>query len=218
MQKMEADQFISKQIIKPSSPTPQNLRPFKMSFIDQLCPIMHIPILLFYPNTEKDHVAHQDRLERLKTSLSKTLTHFYPMAGRVSKDNQIIEFDDEGVEFCETRVDGFLSDIFKQPDADFLHQLEPVQDAHLESVFLLKVQVNLFKCGGMVIGVSSSHKITDGSTMGLFIKAWSCNANGCFNESMLPKYILEPYFPSMEFLKNPPPFAGRKSSNTVQRR
>ncbi|XP_028754259.1 vinorine synthase-like [Neltuma alba] len=207
-------EFVSKQIIKPSSPTPQNLIIYQLSFIDQIAPIFHTRMLFFYPNIENQFA--NDGCERLKTSLSETLTHFYPLAGRV-KYNKVIECNDEGVEFCETRVHGFLSDTLKQPDADFVHHFVPVDDAHLGSGFLMKVQVNLFDCGGLAIGVSFSHKIADASTIGSFIKACSCTAVGCMTESMLPKYVMESHFPSMEFSNDLPPLEF-KPSNCITRR
>ncbi|XP_028804912.1 deacetylvindoline O-acetyltransferase-like [Neltuma alba] len=207
-------ELVSKQIIKPSSPTPKNLRTYKLSFIDQLALMLHTRMLFFYPNIENKFA--NDGRERLKTSLSETLTHFYPFAGRV-KDNKVIECNDEGVEFCETRVHGFLSYILKQPDADFVHQFVPVDDTHLGSGFLMKVQVNLFDCGGLAIDVSFSHKIADASTIDSFIKAWSCTAIGCMTESMLPKYVMESHFPSMEFSNDLPPLEF-KPSNCITRR
>ncbi|XP_028754272.1 vinorine synthase-like [Neltuma alba] len=210
-------EFVSKQIVKPSSPTPQSLRTFKLSFIDQLAPVMHTRILFSYPNVENDGVANHDRFESLKKSLSETLTHFYPLAGRV-KDNKVIECNDEGVEFCETRVHSFLSDILKQPDADVVHQFVPVDDAHLGSGFLMKVQVNLFDCRGLAIGVSFSHKIADASTIGSFIRAWSFAAVGCITESMLPKYILGSlYHPSIDFPTVLPPVEFRHFDYTTRR-
>ncbi|KAI9095017.1 hypothetical protein K1719_026481 [Acacia pycnantha] len=198
-------EFVSKQIIKPSSPTPENLRTFKLSFLDQFAVPIYTRILFFYPNIENHHVPNQDKFERLKTSLSETLTHFYPLAGRV-KDSKIIECNDEGAEFCETRAHGFLSDILKQPDADLVPQFVPVDLFDLGSGFLLKVQVNLFDCGSLAIGVSFSHKIADASTIGSFMKAWSCTAVGSMTESMLPKYVLGSLYPSTKFSNDLPPF------------
>ncbi|XP_028751765.1 vinorine synthase-like [Neltuma alba] len=185
-------ELVSKQIIKPSSPTPQNLGIYKLSFIDQITPIFHTRMLFFYPNIENKFA--NDGIERLKTSLSVTLTHFCPLAGRV-KDNKVIECNDKGVEFCETRVrvHGFLSEILKQPDPDIVHQFVPVNDAHLGS------------------------GIADASTIGSFIKAWSCTAIGCMAESMLPKYVMESHFPSMEFSNDLPPLE-LKTSNCITRR
>ncbi|KAI9095056.1 hypothetical protein K1719_026520 [Acacia pycnantha] len=171
----------------------------------KFAPPIYTRVLFFYPNIENDHVPNQDRFERLKTSLSETLTHFYPLAGRV-KDSKIIECNDEGAEFCETRAHGFLSDILKQPDADLVPQFVPVDLCDLGSGVLLKVQVNLFGCGSLAIGVSFSHKFADASTIGSFMKAWSCTAVGCMTESMLPKYVLGSLYPSTEFSNDLPPF------------
>lgn len=46
--KMEV-QIISKQNVKPSSPTPSPLRNFKLFLLDQLATAPYAPILLFYP-------------------------------------------------------------------------------------------------------------------------------------------------------------------------
>ncbi|KAK4278474.1 hypothetical protein QN277_016315 [Acacia crassicarpa] len=213
-QKMKVE-LVSKQTIKPSSPTPPNLRIYKLSFLDQGAPIYHTQMLLFYPNIENNF--SNDGCERLKTSLSETLTYFYPLAGRV-KENKVIECNDEGVEFCEARVYGFVSDVLKQPNADLGHHFLPVDDAHLGSGFLVKVQINLFDCGGLAIGVSFSHKIADASTIGSFIKAWSCTAIGCMTESMLPKYVMESHFPSMEFSKDLPPLEIKPVLSCITRR
>ncbi|XP_054806265.1 stemmadenine O-acetyltransferase-like [Prosopis cineraria] len=200
-------EFVSRQIIKPSSPTPQSHATFKLYYKDQMnIDGMYTTILLFYPNIdqcEANKVSHHHKIaeewcERLKTSLSETLTYFYPLAGRI-KDNAIIECKDQGVEFCKARVHGFLEDILKQPNNESMKQFMPGDDAGLGSGFLLKVQVNLFDCGGMVIGVSVSHKIADASTIVSFIKAWSCTAFGCMTAAMLPKYnIFRSFYASMD--------------------
>ncbi|XP_054793844.1 stemmadenine O-acetyltransferase-like [Prosopis cineraria] len=200
-------EFVSKQIIKPSSPTPQNQETFKLCYKDQInTDGMFTAILLFYLNTDDqcqgNNVSHHhhkvadERCERLKISLSETLTYFYPLAGRI-KDNAIIECKDQGVEFCKACVHGcFLEDILKQPKNDSIQQFVPDED---DAGFLLKVQVNLFDCGGLVIGVSVSHKIADASTIVSFIKAWACVAFGCMTESMLPKYnTLGSFYASMD--------------------
>ncbi|XP_028804859.1 BAHD acyltransferase At5g47980-like [Neltuma alba] len=184
--------------------------------MDQIALSSHTRLLFLYHNIGNEVTIH-DKFERLKTSLSQTLTHFYPFAGRF-KDNKVIECNDEGVEFRETRVHGFLSDILKQPDTDLLHQFVPAYDAHLLSEFLMKVQANIFHCGGLAICVSLSHKIADASTMGSFIKAWSCTAVGCMTESMLPKYILGSLFPSIDSPIVLPTFELRRHLNFITRR
>ena len=73
-------EIISKEIIKPSSPTPHHLRKFKLSFLDQLPPLFHFPIIWFYDNKKFVDVEPFERSRLLKESLAETLTHFYPLA------------------------------------------------------------------------------------------------------------------------------------------
>ncbi|KAE8123967.1 hypothetical protein FH972_018880 [Carpinus fangiana] len=57
-------EIISKEIIKPSSPTlPHDLRNLKGSFLDQLAPTTYIPIILFYqPKSGHDFDQPKNRL------------------------------------------------------------------------------------------------------------------------------------------------------------
>ncbi|WMV12612.1 hypothetical protein MTR67_005997 [Solanum verrucosum] len=43
----------------------------------------------------------------------------------------------------------------------------------LPSSLLLRVQVNIFNCGGLVIGINISHILADGFTLGSFVKEWA---------------------------------------------
>ncbi|KAI9095027.1 hypothetical protein K1719_026491 [Acacia pycnantha] len=179
-QKMKVE-LVSKQTIKPYSPTPQNLRIYKLSFIDQIAPIFHTRMLFSYPNIENT-------------------------------------FSNDGCRVLRGSCPWLHLRHLKQPDADLGHPFVPVDDAHLGSGFLVKVQVNLFDCGGLAIGMSFSHKIADASTIGSFIKAWSCTAIGCMTESMLPKYVMESHFPSMEFSEDLPPLEFKPALNCITRR
>ncbi|KAK3038843.1 hypothetical protein RJ639_028565 [Escallonia herrerae] len=69
-------QVISNENVKPSSPTPHNLRTYKLSFLDQLIPAPYAPLVLFYPNLDgAGPLQILERLVVLKQSL------FYPLAG-----------------------------------------------------------------------------------------------------------------------------------------
>ena len=46
------------------------------------------------------------RINRLETSLSDTLSRFYPLAGRYVKDSEWVDYNDEGVEYFEAKVEG----------------------------------------------------------------------------------------------------------------
>ncbi|KAK9108382.1 hypothetical protein Syun_024393 [Stephania yunnanensis] len=45
-------EIISRDTIKPTSPTPSHLKTYSLSFLDQLAPPIFVPILLFYTNTK----------------------------------------------------------------------------------------------------------------------------------------------------------------------
>ncbi|KAK9006814.1 hypothetical protein V6N11_019145 [Hibiscus sabdariffa] len=73
-------QITSKQIIKPSSSELHLLKPFKLSFSDQLGISMYSPGILFYAKPSDSNIDGSQFLDRLKQSLSKALTQFYPVA------------------------------------------------------------------------------------------------------------------------------------------
>ncbi|XVF49688.1 hypothetical protein PTKIN_Ptkin04bG0033200 [Pterospermum kingtungense] len=115
-------QFISRETIKPSSPTPHHLRTHKLSLLDQQAPPVYVPILLFYSPTTDISPTKKSCL--LKNSLSKTLTYFYPFAGRI-KDCYTIDCNDEGATYIEAQIDSDMSVVLKEPGIDLLLQLLP---------------------------------------------------------------------------------------------
>ncbi|CAL9016673.1 unnamed protein product [Prunus brigantina] len=202
-------EIIQRQTVKPSSPTPHHLRNYKLSTLDQIAPQTYIPILLFYPNaadaTSNNVMATNERCQHLMQSLAKTLTHFYPSAGRI-KGDAMIECNDDGAEFVEARVKCSLSEIFEHPDAVMLRRFLPVEPESREAGTgtLLLVQVNLFECGGMAIGFSISHKFGDAATLSTFINCWTAAAHDQSNMSMLPKFGAASLFSPLNFSNSEP--------------
>ncbi|XP_038686646.1 stemmadenine O-acetyltransferase-like [Tripterygium wilfordii] len=169
-------EIVSKETIKPSSPTPSNLTNFQLSLLDQFFPATYIHSILFYPvkNDTNQHVDVKKRCQDLKTSLSKTLTMYYPFAGRI-KDHISIDCNDEGATFIETRVNCHLSDVLRNPNFDQFKEFQPLEvelPAATGTCTLLFVQTNFFECGGMAIGVRLVHKIADATTFMTFMKIW----------------------------------------------
>ncbi|PON86726.1 Transferase [Trema orientale] len=165
-------EILSRNYIKPLSPTPPNNRILGFSLLDQAIPPMYTTIIFFYSN---DNSTGDSSSQYLQKSLSKTLVHFYPFAGRV-RDNTHIECNDQGAYFIEARIDFPLSDILEQPDPSLLGQFLPTSDpkflelAATDVVSL--VQLTEFSCGGIGIGVCASHKIADMSSLCAFVKSW----------------------------------------------
>ncbi|VVA34485.1 PREDICTED: vinorine synthase [Prunus dulcis] len=194
-------EIIQRQTVKPSSPTPHHLRNYKLSILDQMAHQTYIPILLFYPNaadaTSNNVMATNER--------SKTLTHFYPLAGRI-KGDAAIECNDDGAEFVEAPVKCSLLEIFEHPDAEMLRQFLPVEPESREggTGTLLLVQVNLFECGGMSIGFSVSHKFGGATTLSTFINCWTAAAHDQSNMLMLPKFGAASLFSPLNFSNSEP--------------
>ncbi|KAJ8645025.1 hypothetical protein MRB53_006773 [Persea americana] len=183
---MEKVEVISKELIKPSSPTPPHLRSFKLSLLDQLAPPIYIPMIFFYTGKDGDNLQQSYQVAKsLKASLSKTLAIFYPLAGRI-KDDDTIDCNDEGAEILDARVKIQLFEFLKKPHVEVLDQLVPgdilCTRSGAEDV-PLAIQVNSFECGGVAIGVLLSHKIVDAAAMVEFISKWAATARGTNEEA-----------------------------------
>nr|GMD23097.1 vinorine synthase-like [Ipomoea batatas] len=172
-----------REIIKPSSPTPKNLRTYNFSIVDQLSANVKVPYVRFY-DAPGGSRTYNGVIEELKKSLSQTLSLMYPLAGRIKDDRLSIDCNDEGVEFIEGEVAQSLSSFLENPDFEMIRQMvpcnpftgafEPNPDARV-----LVIQVNRFSCGGMSIGLIISHAIGDGVSITVFADAWARINRGC---------------------------------------
>ncbi|GLT43609.1 hypothetical protein SLA2020_175480 [Shorea laevis] len=198
--------------IRPARDTPA--KRLWMSRLDlRTMPRNHVPALFFYkPNGSPDFFQAQV----LKEALSNVLVPFYPMAGRLGRDESgriEIICNAEGVLFIEAEADGVLDDLRDFAPSPQLQQLVPKVDywGDISSYPLLLIQVTTFKCGGISLGLCSHHSLADGSSGFHFINSWSEMARG-HSLSILPfidRTILQslmlpaPTFHHIEF--DPPP-------------
>ncbi|XP_050206876.1 stemmadenine O-acetyltransferase-like [Mercurialis annua] len=192
--------FIQRETIRPSSPTPENRKILNLSLLDQLLPNTYTPLLLFYPANDGDHLDRHEKLEKLKKSLSDTLTHFYPFAGRL-KDNTSIDCNDQGAEFIEARIDFPLSEFFRNPDIPMLNCLLPAAAENPEAAAgnLLIVQATFFDCSGLAVGICISHKMTDAATLSTFTECWSATAHTGSSRTVTPPMFMgSSIFPHMD--------------------
>ncbi|KAF7120188.1 hypothetical protein RHSIM_Rhsim13G0210100 [Rhododendron simsii] len=184
MVKME---IISKESIKPSSPTPDNLRTFGLCLFDQFFPpFFSIPLIFYYSHESTSHVEQADISSLLKRSLSDALSLYYPFAGRM-KDASSVHCDDQGVDFLEARVDTRLSEAVELPKVELLNHEEG-------GGVLLAIQLNYFECGGIAIGMSICHTVADGCALSMFVKAWAAMARGDAN-MVAPSFATSSLFP-----------------------
>ncbi|KAB2090733.1 hypothetical protein ES319_A03G142100v1 [Gossypium barbadense] len=192
--KLEVE-VICKEMIKPSSPTPQQLRHYQLSLLDQQINSVYNHLVLFYPtktNVQTHNINILD-LHHFKLSVSQALTHFYPLAGRI-KGNSFVDCNDEGIPFNEAHVKCQLSDLLHDPVPDELNKLYPfpLDDA---KVLPMGIQLNTFDCGGIGIALCISHKIGDALSYFTFLNTWAAIARGDTKNVVLPEFVSAKLFP-----------------------
>ncbi|KAD2393086.1 hypothetical protein R6Q59_012822 [Mikania micrantha] len=175
------DTIITRETIKPSSPTPSHLLTYNLSEMDLLSPKLFIPVVLFYRPNNGDNA--EDKAIMLKKSLSQSLTRYCPFAGRLpSPASPYVDCNDEGVLFLEarndTQLDSFQRMISSQ-DHQALDQLfadDMVNFSNTTSTNLVAVKLTHFACGGLALAISLAHVIGDGCTLGSFLSHWASMA------------------------------------------
>ncbi|XP_030479117.1 stemmadenine O-acetyltransferase-like [Cannabis sativa] len=215
MMNIEVEQ-ISNELIKPSYPTPKNLGRYKLSLLDQSSPKFYDPLLFYYKMKSTTTIIPAIILKR---SLSTILTHYYPLAGRLEKHGQFINCNDEGVLFVEAQAKGQLSQVMSNPIAQELNMFCPLISRHDEGdnvhQILFGVQLNMFECGGIVVGISFSDKIADALSWMRFIKTWAMMARAG-TTTMLPK-SLRPEFVSAALFPPKPLSLKKRETDTMKK-
>ncbi|KAL7240608.1 hypothetical protein ACSBR2_006298 [Camellia fascicularis] len=184
-------QYISECFIKPkSSPeeketkqpiylTPWDLTMLSVHYIQK-------GLLFVKPSSMNDQEnTVQVLLERLKESLSLTLDHFYPLAGRLATSKQenpphysiyIDNGNSPGAKFIHATVNLTVSDILSPVDVPlvvqsfFDHDRAINHDGHTLS--LLSIQLTEL-VDGIFIGCSINHVVVDGTSYWHFFNTWS---------------------------------------------
>ncbi|KAE8731422.1 U-box domain-containing protein 15-like [Hibiscus syriacus] len=196
-------EIVSKELIKPTSPTPHHLRTHMLSFLDQFLPPIYVPMVLFYTNQEAsissaDIIANNSRRAQfLKQSLSETLTLFYPFAGRI-KDHLSIDCNDEGAYCVEARVNCSLCEFLELTDSSNVPLLLPAESSWTTPSAggcVAMIQVTTFSCGGIVIGACISHMIADGTAVTTFLRSWAAMSRNSGEETAYPNFDASCVFP-----------------------
>ncbi|XP_027152601.1 vinorine synthase-like [Coffea eugenioides] len=189
-------QVISRCTIKPSSPTPDHLQHYPLSFLDQINPPVFMPLVLFYPSDQNHLITSTPgpgKLNQLKKSLSEALTRFYPLAGRLI-DNTYVDCNDEGIPYVEARASCRLSDFLDNPIPGELNKFLPFDLDDVKDIGMV-IQVTLFECGGVAVGVAISHKIADATSLFLFVTSWATISRRDSHETRSPIFESAAIFP-----------------------
>lgn len=176
--KLEVE-VISKEFVKPSSPTPENLRRYKFSFLDQVTADVYNPMVYFYEALDSGPNFNAVEIKnRLKNSLSHVLSSYYPLAGRHHNDaDSFIDCNDDGVPFLEARVKSNLYDVVRHSSPADLNDLLPFQLDQLNEISM-GVQFNVFEFGGIALAICVSHKIADALSFFSVVNGWAVAARG----------------------------------------
>ncbi|MFS7985263.1 putative salutaridinol 7-O-acetyltransferase [Helianthus anomalus] len=192
-QRRKLHTIISREMIKPLSPTPSLHHTYNLSQLDLCSTHVYMPLILYYPNNEICSLTPNDKAHKIKKSLSQSLTRYYPFAGKLhTPTTPYIDCNDEGVVFVEAKNDSKLNmfqhirhedDTFRQLFVDGM-----VWHNSSNKVSLVGVKLNHYACGGMALAVSMSHRIGDGCTLGSFVRHWASVARygSTDHEEVLP--------------------------------
>ncbi|XP_028124854.1 shikimate O-hydroxycinnamoyltransferase-like [Camellia sinensis] len=128
----------------------------------------------------------------MKLGLSRVLVPFYPMAGRLGRDEDgriEIDCNAEGVLFVEAVTEACVDDFGDFAPTLELRQLIPTVDysGGISSYPLLVLQVTYFKCGGVSLGVGMQHHVADGASGLHFVNTWSDMTHGL--DLTIPPFI-----------------------------
>ncbi|XP_061343363.1 hydroxycinnamoyl-CoA:piscidic acid hydroxycinnamoyltransferase-like [Gastrolobium bilobum] len=212
-----------------STPTPN----LSLSQCDQIKLPTHGSQLYVYTNNNTCNISDDSPLRTIRTSLSKALTHYYPMAGRlcwIQGGRLQLLCNTKGALFFEATCDDEVS---LNDSGDFVpthvvEQLVPKVDygVPIEDIPLLLVQLTMFPCGGFTLGLALCRAVLDGASVGSFINSWAKLARKeSLDSSLIPlldrtlldsrKLNMSPRFEHHEFF--PPPLWAGMLKNTKMR-
>ncbi|GMJ05972.1 hypothetical protein like AT1G31490 [Hibiscus trionum] len=191
--------------------SPERHRKLTLSNLDLLSGRFPVTYLYLYRHNRSngDFVGNSNTLfESLKASLAKTLSYYYPFAGRIVEDSRtrqsLIICDNSGALLVEALANIPLN----QLDFYNLNQtLEGIVVPCLEEFpFPVQVQVTCYTCGGLSITFTFDHALGDATAFGNFLSSWSRLARNmslsCVSDldhgRNLPPRVLPTYHPSFD--------------------
>jgi hypothetical protein len=189
--KMTNIRFVSTSTVRPASAsesTPRiELTPWDLQFL--VADHIQKGILFLKPTPSQEEKLKPTLIDHLKTSLSRTLDIFYPLAGRlvmVENDDKTASFfvdcKNIGAQFVHAVADGVaVSDILQPlyvPDVvNSFFLMNRVSNYEGVSKPLLAVQVTEL-VDGIFIGCTLNHSVADGTSFWRFFNTWSGISRG----------------------------------------
>ncbi|XP_074306667.1 shikimate O-hydroxycinnamoyltransferase-like [Silene latifolia] len=156
-------------MVKPATETPKETIWLTDVDLIRLPLLSHSPVYYIYPNSNNNPIT-QVNSTLLKSTLSQFLVTFYPIAGRLSKNDVTgrieIDCNAKGVLFVDVETSYNVSDFGEfTPNHMIRKLLVPVCDysGGLTNIPLLMVQLTRFACGGVALGLAAHHYVGDGA-------------------------------------------------------
>ncbi|KAF8092014.1 hypothetical protein N665_0428s0023 [Sinapis alba] len=165
-------EVMGRELIKPATPSPHNH--IQLSLLDLSVPAMYVSTIFLYKSEDLLTMSPDIISKKLKSSLSKTLSRFYPLAGEI--EGVSINCNDKGVVYTEARTNLLLPEFLKNLNVDSLEELRPKIDVGDSPTKwpLLSVNVTFFGSGsGVAVSVCVSHRICDASSLLTLVTDWS---------------------------------------------
>ncbi|XP_004513918.1 alcohol acyltransferase 9-like [Cicer arietinum] len=161
------------------------------------------------------------KVDTLKSSLSRVLVDYYPLAGRLRTSSEdenklVVDCNGEGVLFAEASMDITAEELLIPCITQHKSLKKLKCKGYTKKILdtpLLVSQVTRLRCGGMILLVSLSHILLDGIGMSQFFNDWAhLTKNPNSNLTIKPYHnrdmlkIQEPpqiKFPHPVFIKEP---------------
>ncbi|EFJ05777.1 BAHD family acyltransferase [Selaginella moellendorffii] len=164
--------------IVPAIPTRQPCTLWLCNSQIQLLSENYLKQVYYFPEAVDSSPGSFDRLvTSLKVSLSQVLVPYYPIAGRpriAGLDRPVLECNNQGVEFVVAFANASFHDWGdSMKHCSIEHELNQAQTEITDHENFPQLKVTKFRCGGIALGLVTTHIVTDGSSIFAFFKAWS---------------------------------------------
>lgn len=195
--------------VTPSNSDSSESLTLPLTFFDLLWYKLHaVERVIFYKLTDASRPFFDSVIvPNLKTSLSSSLSHYLPLAGKLvweplDPKPKIVYTPNDAVSFTVAESNADFSRLTgKEPfPTTELYPLVPELHVSDDSASAVSFQVTLFPNQGFCIGVTTHHAVSDGKTTTTFLKSW---AHLCkHQDSSLPDDLI-PFY-DRTVIKGPP--------------